>query len=249
MTDSITNALEIVKRAKSARDDGNLDLAEKRIRAALKTLEDLWAEHGGVITKRGADATLEQKDLVAALAEAYGVRGGILRSATKYKEAVLAYESGFIFEQSPARKKDNTYNLLQRLFNRVLAFPQLVGLKQWAPEGFDMWAMSEAAEKEIERQLLATRRGDPWALADLILIRLLRGLEQPDGGRKAIDDAWSRFTAVRPQHFVYKSNVRAMGDLTRDLRLVEVRTRPVDLLLEGAEYLLRKFESSLSVAS
>src|SRR3954469_7028731 len=89
--------------------------------------------------------------LAEALADTYGTKGGVLRTAQRYEESVEAYEDGYKYESNPRYRFTNSYNLTQRLVARIFAFPHLLAEKVWNdnraayPDSFNQ------AEQEVSR--------------------------------------------------------------------------------------------------
>ena len=224
-----------VKRAKNARDDKKYERAQRLIDDAKARLDELWEHHRQEVNKDGANATQEQRDLVAALAEVNGVRGGILRSRGAYELAIDAYEEGLLFEKHAARKLDNSYNLVQRLVNRILLEPASVSTRAWTVKGVNMHEALKEAETIIEQQingtdqLGGTRQNDPWAACDLLFVRLLRGNQDSLDVRSRIEDAWNKLERTKPKDYVYESNLRVTKELIADLEKVPQANRSHEL--------------------
>jgi hypothetical protein len=121
------------------------------------------------------------KDQAVALADWWGIRGGILREHKEIEKSIDAYDTGYELEANPTFEINSTYNTVNRLVLRLLTKPEL--LKPDAPP-----LPSNSGPKVIS-QLLAEASiaiykkwklmNDPvWALADMVLIKTL--LEHPD---------------------------------------------------------------------
>lgn len=211
MKEQIKKALDYKDRALDARND-DLPRALKLIDKAIALLEELWSQKGAAIDSAGANASPDERDLVEALAETYGVKGGILRSNGDPASAVGAYGKGLFFEQHQARKVDNSYNLVQRLTNRLLAEPNVVGSKEF-------WQELEQARDELQRQ--GTSRGnDPWWAADVVTVQLLLTPQDPSNGKKLVQKAYEAFEKLEPGPGVYESAQRALEDLRNSLEQV-----------------------------
>jgi hypothetical protein len=231
MNDQIEKARAVKDRALLRRDSGDADGALKLINKAVAILEHLWKDRGEAIDKAAEDASPDERALVDLLAETYGVKGGILRSLKEFGEAVRAYDSGHEFERHDARKVDNSYNLVQRLTNRVLAEPGKAGAPRWDVLSKDVWRELESARDELDRQRKDGGRGnDPWAAADVITVQLLLAPKEPDGAQK-VEKAYSKFEGLKPNPGVrvYESTLRALGDLKESLEQVDEGERSGNL--------------------
>jgi hypothetical protein len=220
MQDQIDKAIENKNNARDAREIGDLEDAFALITAATEQLDELWKQRRESIDNAGANASPEERNLVEALAESYGVKGGILRSDGQPEQAVHAYDTGLTFEQHPARKADNSYNLVQGLINRVLVAPHLVGAPDWEVLGRNMWQELENASSELRRQIASSRSRDPWAAADMIMVQLLLSPQDPGNGKQQVDEAWWKFESLKPKPFVYESTLRTLKDLEKSLEQV-----------------------------
>lgn len=211
MIEGIEQALRMKNRARTAREDEEYDRAVSHIEEARRQLEALWAERGTAIDEAGAGAGSEERALVDALAEVHGIRGGIYRSLKNYEEAIKAYDSGLRFEAHPARSADSSYNLVQRLTNRVLLRPAEIGVPGWIVERLDMGEELRNAARTLREQLQGSRARDPWAAADLVFLELL--LVSDPWQESRIEEAWSALQALKPRSFVYESTRRTLEDL------------------------------------
>src|SRR5215207_2305034 len=153
MKKQIKKALDAKAEALDLRDSGDPDDLIEALEltdGAVSLLEELWKQKGEAIDSAGENASPDEKDLVEALAETYGVKGGILRSRGDYEGAVRAYDKGLFFEQHKARKVDNSYNLVQGLTNRVLAAPSVAGSPEWNVFSKEMWGGLGKARDELQ---------------------------------------------------------------------------------------------------
>ena len=239
-----------VKRAKNARDEGKYDRAQRLIDDVLERLQEAWDVYGPDIDSAGAEATSDQKELVFALAEVHGVRGGILRSREEYDQAVDAYDQGYSFEKHEARKADNSYNLLQRLVNRILLEPKLLGAASWNVKGEDLHEALKAAESVIDQQINGKdkiggpRKRDPWAACDLVFLLMLQRDQPNQDFRSRLDEAWEILERTRPKKYVYESNLRVIKDLLDDLGKLpdDSRNEAVKRIESRAQDLKSRFE-------
>jgi hypothetical protein len=225
MKDQIAKAIENKNQARDARESNDLEEAFELITAATEQLDKLWKQRRESIDNAGANASPDERELVEALAETYGVKGGILRSKGQPEQAVHAYDTGLVFEQHSARKADNSYNLVQGLINRVLAAPHLVGAPDWEILGRNMWKDLENASSELRRQIATSRSRDPWAAADMIMVQLLLSPQDLGNGKQQVDEAWWKFEGLKPKPFVYESTLRTLKDLEKSLEQVATDRR------------------------
>lgn len=244
MKEQITKALAEKDLALDARDSGDLIGALKLINTAIGILDELWEQQKESINSAGASASPSERDLVEALAETYGVKGGILRSDGEPGKAAEAYDEGLTFEQHPARKVDNSYNLVQSLTNRVLAAPSMVGTREWKVLSKDMWQELEKARRELQQQLATGRGNDPWAAADMITVQLLLTLQDPSNGRQRVEEAYSAFEKLRPKPRVYESTLRTLKDLRNCLGQVaeEERSENWNVIVGLLDVVTKRFE-------
>ena len=165
------------------------------------------------------DSSPSFRELIGALAESYGVQGGIYRSLNKPEEAVIAYDRGYVFEKLFASSKENSYNLVQRLISRIFAAPSAYGRTTWLYEDHDMWMELAEARDEVRRQMdEGGRGGDPWAAADAMLLDVLLAprLGVESAGRQ-IMESLERFEDLEYDPFVCASTIRAFTELKQKL--------------------------------
>lgn len=225
MNEQTEKALDCKDDALAERNSGHLKEARALIDEAASLLDEVWEQKKDSINSAGPDASPDERELVKALAETYGVKGGILRSSGEFENAVRAYDKGATFEQHPALKVkvENSYNLIQRLTNRVLAEPHQVGAEEWNVFSKDMWRELGEARDVLQRQINTGGRGnDPWAAADMITVQLLLAPRDPSNGAQRVEEAYTEFEKLEPKPRVYESTLRALEDLQRCLeQLVE----------------------------
>lgn len=245
MQEQIRDALKDKNDALDARKSGALDEALALVERAIGRLRELWEQNKGSAEGDGGGPSPDVQDLVEALAEAYGVKGGILRSKGDFKGAADAYGEGLPFEQHPARKADSSYNLVQRLTNRVLAAP-----REAIPE--DLRLELEAARRELQRQLSTSRGRDAWAAADMITIQLLQTPQDPSHGGQLVGKAYSVFEGLkpRPKPRVYESTLRALEDFKQSLEEIPAGERSEDsnVIVGQLEQLIRQFREGFRKA-
>jgi tetratricopeptide (TPR) repeat protein len=212
----IQSAIQLKNAARVHREAGRLDSALKDILAATTGLEETLKS----ANDRGDDASSPTyRELIGALAESYGVQGGIYRSLGDAKEAYEAYDRGYDFERHPARTKENSYNLVQRLMSRIFSDPSSYGRPTWVFEDLDMWNELSSAHAEVERQIdTGGRWGDQWAAADAIFLSILLvpKLGAEVGGRQVME-AFERFEDLEYDPFVCASTIRAFAELEKKI--------------------------------
>jgi tetratricopeptide (TPR) repeat protein len=249
MKEQIKKALGYKDRALDARADSDLPRALKLIDKAIDLLEELWSQKGEAIDSAGANASPDERDLVEALAETYGVKGGILRSNGDPESAVGAYDKGLFFEQHQARKVDNSYNLVQRLANRVLAAPHMVGATEWEVLSKDMWQELEKSRDELQRQGIS-RGNDPWWAADMVTVQLLLSPRDTSHGRQRAQKAYEAFEQLKPKARVYESALRALEDLGNCLEQVAEgdRSKNLNVIVEQLKDITKQVEDEFEKA-
>jgi tetratricopeptide (TPR) repeat protein len=249
MKEQIKNALAYKVRALDARDSGDLTRALALINKAISLLDELWNQKGEAIDSAGDNASPDEQNLVEALAETHGVKGGILRSSGDFESAVRAYDQGLLFEQHKARKVDNSYNLVQGLTNRVLAAPGMAGAPEWKVISKDMWHELEKARDELQRQGVS-RGNDPWWAADVITVQLLLTPRDPSNGRQQLQKVYSEFEKLEPKARVYESALRALGDLNSSLEQVaeDDRSENVNVIVGQLKDITERFEAGFEEA-
>lgn len=149
------------------------------------------------------------RDVAAEIADCLGVKGGTLRDLKRYADAAQVYDDGAHWEKIAADNggRPNSYALLQRLVNRILAVPS--ALSQDEPVlGIALNAALYDVREQITQQIKSGGRGkDPWAHADVALVEEL--LEHTD---KA-EQAWLELEALHAPKNVYKSAYDALVPL------------------------------------
>lgn len=196
-------------------EDALADISE-----ALGELEAMLAELPADIVDGDEHASAEYsppvKRLVDELAECYGIKGGILRSKGRPGEAVASYDRGFLFEQHSARKKDNSYNAVQRLVSRVCAEPYRYKAAKWRFLRDDMNRLLDDTIRLVKSQVegpRATRAGDAWAAADILFLNILHEANSEGVSAPAVVRAFEEFQRAKPSRFARESTARAFREL------------------------------------
>lgn len=182
-------ALEARQDNNSQREAEEFGEAVEAIRKAIEELEKL-----GVPDPASPERASEAEIVIAKqMADCRGILGGIYRAqgAGSWSDAIAEYDEGYKYESSPRFDILNTYNRVNRLVVRILRAPDLLSQPLPFVEDIDkstkktMPDLLSEADNEIERQLKAGRTDRVWALADLVMVRLLGGLPNVD---VALDD-------------------------------------------------------------
>jgi tetratricopeptide (TPR) repeat protein len=141
----------------------------------------------------------ERSELRELLSSTIGSLGGTYRDAKDYDRAIKAYEEGNTIEEA-RRKEDghlDSYNLVQRLVVRLLKDPTLLDDPAFKTQ-------LEAVERELDRQH-GLGRHDSWFLADVILVKFLRG--------KPAEDIFSALESKEADASFYESTDQVIGPL------------------------------------
>jgi hypothetical protein len=209
------DALEAQKHApEEAREQ--FEMAAETVRDAIGYLRRL-----GDPDPRALDLAPEDEvEIARQLADCWGMLGGVYRAAGELSNAKDAYDTGAVYEKSPRFRILNTYNQVNRLVVRILEQPDLLSpagdVVTDLPERRDvpMRALLREMADEIERQLHEGRPDRPWALADLLMVRVLGELEGVGAALAALDESSANDT------FPYESTLKVVRELmTRRLHV------------------------------
>jgi len=194
--------------AKSARDLGDWPGALADLQDALDVL-DAMEDEGS-------------EDIVAEIADTYGMIGGIERRWALATEGVdraehldksrQAYDDGFEREDRLGSGEPTTYNRINRIVARVLIRPSILAAEQG---DIDVSAELALAEGLVADQIDGQRKRDPWVYCDLLTIQLLSGAQEAASTMDAL-------VGLRPPDFVYKS----LLDTLEPLAAVASSVRP-----------------------
>jgi len=154
------------------------------------------------------------RKLADALGDAYGTKGGILRSYGKYHQSCAAYDAGYDFEGDERYRFANSYNLTQRLVARFLAEPKRFEQDAWKDGNVVFPESLLMAERVIREQMSGPRLNDPWAMADLALLLLLLLRDEAEE-----QEAWRRIVSITPPAYVFASTLSVIQDLSRQVQL------------------------------
>lgn len=206
-------------RALQARDEERDDAraasdfakAVAAMREALRYLEEIGAPdpEAKELPSEGEIEVAEQ------LADCWGMLGGVYRAQGDLEQSKLAYDSGYRYESSKRFNILNTYNQVNRLVLRIILNPELLAdVPPLVTDGADnekrpMLDLLHDAADEIERQLREGRRDRAWALADLVMVRVLGRLDGIDGALSALDES------SEGDPFPYQSTLKVIRELVQ----------------------------------
>jgi hypothetical protein len=209
MVDVLDEVIALKASAKGFRDDDDWEEALTELQEAIDLLLDLRA---------GASPSVASR-LATEFADTYGLVGGIEKrwalqldgeERRRHLEASLtAYDEGFSYERDLGPTDANTYNRVNRLVGRVLL--DLSVLQNDVKFAEDLRIAEEVLDEQIGSK---GRQKDPWAYADLVTVRLLRG--KPDALA-----AYRELDQLHPPRFVYDSmlsTLQPLCDVASDLR-------------------------------
>jgi hypothetical protein len=209
--DTITWATMKKRQAQRKREQHHYRDAVKLLKS---TIDDLEAERLELVsTSRDSKAGEREKEVAAMLAECNGSLGGIHRFSKEFRDAIRAYDKGYHYESNTRYGIVNSYNLTQRLITRVLLRPERYAKQRWKVEQAIFPEALQLAEAEVLGQLNGRREGDPWAMADLAMLRLL--LASPEESA-----AWEDLSASKPYYFVLQSTLELLKGLSTEISRV-----------------------------
>jgi tetratricopeptide (TPR) repeat protein len=149
--------------------------AEAALLQAINELED--ALNAGSEDDGSGGAThagTSWNEIARALADSYGMLGGIYRRQGRLEEAINAYTTGSNVEQNERYDIINSYNLTNSLVLPVVVHPEHVEKNR---------SEIQRAADLVRGQVQGKRRDQWWAWADLGLLALLS--DQPDVAKEA----------------------------------------------------------------
>jgi hypothetical protein len=177
---------------------GDLDRAadglEKAVRSLLPSLAATEGDSGPVTSR---------VEVAGALADTYGMLGGVEWRRGNLSAALRAYERGREIEQNEAYNLSDSYNLVNAIVLTILLEP--MKLADTEPE-------LNSAIRTVRRQVEGERRDQWWAWADFSLLNVLAG---------HVDDAldgYNRFFSCGPTSSDYGSVRRVLVQLLDKLR-------------------------------
>lgn len=191
-------AKSLRREAQKATDSGTrgglLEDAETALQDAISMLERELR-----VGERQPLSAGDRGELRELLSSTKGSLGGTYRDAKEYDRAIQAYAEGNAVEQQ-RRDEDghlDSYNLVQHLVVRLLQKPAQLEDAKFKDE-------LKLVDAELDRQHSLGRR-DSWFLADVILIKFLRG--QP------AEDIFSALETKEADKSFYESTDHVLGTL------------------------------------
>lgn len=230
-------------KALEALEGGDAERAEAEFGQSLRAMEgaiQYLKEIGVPDPESGEGASAGEVEVAQQLADCWGMVGGVYRAQRRLAEAKDAYDNGYEFESSKRFNILSTYNRVNRLVVRILQSPQLLSDSPPAVtdvpgrEGETIPALLSEAAEEVERQLREGRKDRTWALADLVMVRLLGGLGGVDAALSAFDESVSENDPF-PHHSMLK--------VVREL--AEAQLPVADKLIEVGERLREKLPDAM----
>ena len=197
---------------------GDLERAGQILVQLIETLRPSLA---GDETEGSAPAT-SRAALAGALADAYGMLGGVEWRQGDLTKALRAYEEGRALEETDDLAITDSYNLVNSIVVSLLLRPSEVnGLQH------DL----QVAISEMRAQLEGERRDQWWAWADYAVLLLLTG------DTDQAFDAYARFESCGPTLTDYQAVLRVLRDLADALGTVDADMEAS--VWEAADYLSR----------
>ena len=226
--------LKALKDGSPERAAAEFERAAVVMREAIRYLGEL----GQPDPAAGAPPTEGEAEVAKELADCWGILGGVYRAQGDLANASAAYDRGFAYESGRRFNILSSYNLVNRLVVRILQRPGLLSAPP-PPVGDVAGALAKTmpellreAAVEIERQIRDGRKDRTWAQADLVMVRLLGGLEGVDAALAALEDATTNDPF--PTHSMLKViRELAQKDLPRKDQLLAVGERLRERLPES----------------
>ncbi len=196
-TDPLALARALKNRARLSRRAGDLDAASGTLGEAIKGLKRL------VKSTPPESLSIMERRAALELADCWGSLGGVQREQGRLAEARDSYDQGYKIESDSRLKVANSYNLVNRLLVRL----QISTSLDQAVGGVTLASAIKDAAIVVRNQTLGPRRGDPWALADLLTLRLVLGDEA------AAREAWEKFLESATVEHSFTSSRRVLAEL------------------------------------
>jgi tetratricopeptide (TPR) repeat protein len=184
---------------------GDLPRAQKLLQNLTASLEMSLAEDEDEVR----DEATSRAEVARALADAYGMLGGVEWRRGHLTEALTAYNCGRGIEQNKEFGISDSYNLVNAIVVSILRCPGDID---------SLRDQIESAARVVGEQVQGERRDQWWAWADYALLTLLLGQE------KVTKDAYSRFAECGPRWSDYQSVIRALQSLADALESVNAPT-------------------------
>jgi tetratricopeptide (TPR) repeat protein len=216
-------------RARAYRDFDEPDEAAKMYGETIKLLqpeeklaqERLETARSEQNTEGDGSTTPTRYELQVAeeLADCHGSRGGALRRMGSLDEAIREYDLGYALETNRHYKMISTYNTINRIVVRVLRAPawlhdpgQLTDDERKAVGDSGARGELKAAMHRLEarfKELKEQQKKDPWALADLVMIKALQN-DEADAKM-----ALKKLKDSKPPNKCYESALGTMRDIAK----------------------------------
>jgi hypothetical protein len=126
------------------------------------------------------------------LADTLGSLAGVQRRQGRDTDALENYREGMTIEQDERYLVTSTYNRVQWLVLGVTMQPETIRLDK-------VKSLLTETLATLQRQVATTRRDDPWAMADLLLMAALAN------DQILAEEAFRALTMLNPVSDVYQS--------------------------------------------
>ena len=216
----LDHARTLKTRVKNLRDRGRYGEAVTIINELIERLEEFRSK---------CEDPADQAKVVSELSDCCGLLGGVERrwglaqgdgqARTEHlEELVKAYDKGRELERAMRSTRLDTYNMVNSIIGRILLRPKCLSNSVPSPVGpadvIDVTAELGRIADVLAEQSRADRRGDVWALADLALVKLLLGRDEPVA-------AYAEFVRQNPPTYAYESalsTLRPLAELDLSVR-------------------------------
>jgi hypothetical protein len=203
LSETLATVQKLQRDARRARKGGDFAAAGKALQNAATILQKEWDSIASA-TKPGVAASEEVRIAAEMLADILGSLAGIQRRQGRDAEALENYRQGMAIEQNERYLVTSTYNRVQWLVLGVIMRPETVG-------SVEVQSLLAQTLGTLQRQIATTRRDDPWALCDLVLLAALAD------DRMLAEEAFRLLTSLNPVSDVYVSGFRVLEQLHETL--------------------------------
>ncbi|WP_322756595.1 hypothetical protein [Frankia sp. Cas3] len=215
----LKDAVAAKNRARVETQLEHLDEAEDILTRLIDSVQSFLEEDEVLLLdeNRSADplySSTLSRSLVAHLADAYGMLGGIRWRHGNLTGALHSYEQGRHYEQDRRYAIEDSYNLTNSLVLQILIAPDMLSVKH---EEIDK------AYDAVLHQAAGNRRRQWWAWADCALLAVLAGRPEEALG------AYAQFRNCNPRGSDYRSVLRVLDAC---LDIVGTVNRPIAELLD-----------------
>jgi hypothetical protein len=205
---SIFDAIVDLKtKAKNRRDLGRYDRAVSFVEQAI------------ALARKDFTIPELRSKIASELADCYGLLGGIERRwalvpnapegqpEDHIRKSVRAYDEAWSLESGDYGVA-SSYGMVNRLVSRILADPQALSSGHVTDLGQGIEPVEVRPELEKTRGTIeSSKRSDYWAAADLALVKLLLGVEDPAA-------VYAAFNEKSPPDYAYNSVLDVLRPLT-----------------------------------